>query len=64
MIKFLKGLFKSEPGKKTRKELDRKYKLAVEFQRNGKLREYGKIMKEIEDLEKQYVEETKDGQED
>lgn len=64
VIKFLKGLFKPEPGKKIRKELDRKYKLSVELQRNGKLREYGVIMKEIEDLEKQYVEEIKDGKEE
>ena len=56
MIEFIKSLFKSDPGKKIRKTLDRKYKQAVELQRNGKLREYAKFMKEIEDLEKQYVE--------
>ena len=56
MIKFLKKLFRSEPGGKIRKTRDRKYKEAVAFQRNGKLREYAAVMKEIEELEKQYVE--------
>ena len=55
MIKFLKSLFSSEPGKKIRKIRDRKYKQAVEFQRNGKLREYAEVMKEIQDLEEEYV---------
>ena len=56
MIKFLKSLFRPEPGGKIRKIRDRKYKEAVAFQRNGKLREYAAVMKEIEELEKQYVE--------
>ena len=55
-ISFLKSLFVSDPGKKIRKQLDLKYKQAVEYQRNGKLREYGQTMKEIEDLEKEYEE--------
>ena len=55
MIKFLKSLFSSEPGKKIRKIRDRKYKQAVELQRNGKLREYAEVMKEIQDLEEEYV---------
>ena len=56
MIKFLKSLFASSQAEKVKKIRDRKYKEAVAFQRNGKLREYAKIMKEIEHLEKQYVE--------
>tara|TARA_Y100001938_G_C8027466_1_gene398806 strand:+ start:572 stop:766 length:195 start_codon:yes stop_codon:yes gene_type:complete len=55
MIKFLKSLFSTEPAKKIRKIKDRKYKQAVELQRNGKLREYAKVMKEIQDLEEEYV---------
>ena len=51
MIKFIKSLFFSSPGDKIRKVKDRKYKEAVQLQRNGKLREYAKIMKEIEALE-------------
>lgn len=56
MIKFIKSIFKSDPGAKILKAKDRKYKQAVHFQRNGKLREYAEVMKEIEELEKQYVE--------
>ena len=56
MFKFIKSLFSSDPGKKIRKARDRKYKEAVHFQRNGKLREYAAVMKEIEELERQYVE--------
>jgi len=49
-------LFKSDPGSKIRKMRDRKYKEAVQLQRDGKLREYAKIMKEIEKLEDEYIE--------
>ena len=56
MIKFIKQLFRSEPGAKIRKARDRKYKEAVQLQRNGKLREYAEVIKEIEELEKKYVE--------
>lgn len=34
------------------REIERKMKLGMELQRKGKLREYGEIMKEIEELEK------------
>ena len=34
------------------KEIERKMKLSMELQRRGKLREFGEIMKEIEELEK------------
>ena len=63
MIKFIKSVFVSNPGQKIRKVLDKKYKEAVQLQRNGKLREFAEIIKEIEDLEKQYAEEVKDGTE-
>ena len=56
MLKFIKSLFVSSPEEKIRKVRDRKYKEAVQLQRNGKLREYAKVIKEIEELEKQYVE--------
>tara|TARA_E500000331_G_C17216602_1_gene696162 strand:+ start:24 stop:197 length:174 start_codon:yes stop_codon:yes gene_type:complete len=49
------GLFKSEPGVEIRRERDRKYKEAVQLQRNGKLREYAVLMKEIEALEDEYI---------
>ena len=56
MLKLIKSLFVSSPEEKIRKARDRKYKEAVQLQRNGKLREYAKVIKEIEELEKQYVE--------
>ena len=56
MLKLIKSLFITSPAEKIRKVRDRKYKQAVHFQRNGKLREYAEVMKEIEELEKQYVE--------
>ena len=34
------------------REIEKKMKLGVELQRSGKLREYGELMKEIEELEK------------
>ena len=55
MIKFIKSLFVSSPGEKIRKLRDRKYKEAVQLQRNGKIREYAIVMKEIEELEEEYV---------
>ena len=56
MFKFIRGLFRRDPGARIRKARDKKYKEAVNFQRNGKLREFAETMKEIEELEKQYVE--------
>ncbi len=54
MIEFIKSLFTSDPGKKIRKLRAVKYRRAMELQRNGKLREYAAVMKEIELLEEQY----------
>ena len=49
------GLFSSDPSKKIKKQIKQKYQQSIEFQRNGKLREYGQIMKEIEDLENELI---------
>ena len=63
MFSFLKGLFTSDPTQKLIKERDKKYRLAVECQRNGNLRGYASLIKEIsilelriEDIAKQEVE--------
>ena len=61
MIRFIKSLFVSKPGEKVRKLRDRKYKEAVQLQRDGNLREYAAVMKEIQDLEEKYVEEVNEG---
>ena len=55
MIKFLKSLFTSSQAEKVKKIRDRKYKQAVEYQRNGKLKEYAEVIKEISDLEDELV---------
>ena len=55
MIKFLKSLFTSSQAEKVKKIRDRKYKQAVAFQRNGKLKEYAEVIKEISDLEDELV---------
>jgi len=55
MFEFIARLFKTDPGSKIRKMRDRKYKEAVQLQRDGNLREYAKIMKEIEELEDEYI---------
>tara|TARA_A100001515_G_scaffold119430_1_gene102067 strand:+ start:702 stop:890 length:189 start_codon:yes stop_codon:yes gene_type:complete len=56
MINFIKHLFQAEPGLKLRKQIIKKQELAMQLQRNGKLREYAEVMKEIETLELQYEE--------
>ena len=56
MFEFIMSFFKADPGKKILKERDTLYEKSVILQRNGDLREYGKVMKRIEDLEIQYDE--------
>ena len=56
MISMLKRLFRSDP----RKLINKKYEQAMQFQRNGKLREYAEIMKEIEILEDELANKKKD----
>ena len=47
MFEFITRLFKKDPGSKIRKIRDRKYKESVQLQRDGNLREYAKVMKEL-----------------
>ena len=56
MLKLLKKIFRSDP----RKLINKKYTQAMQFQRNGKLREYAEIMKEIKDLEDEIINENKE----
>ena len=55
MISFIKSMFTKNPTTRLRKKLDQKYKTSVELQRNGKLREYAEVMKEISELEEEYL---------
>ena len=45
------GFLKKDPQKKLKALIKSKYEESVRLQRNGKLREYGEIMAEIERLE-------------
>lgn len=47
------GLFSTDPTKKLQKQIKKKYEQSIQLQRNGKLREYGVLMKEIEELEQE-----------
>jgi hypothetical protein len=47
------GWFKSDPIKKIRKEISTKEEEAMQLQRNGKLREFAELTKEIEGLQDQ-----------
>ena len=47
------GWFKKDPVAKLQREISKKYEQSVQLQRNGDLEGYGRIMKEIEDLEKE-----------
>jgi hypothetical protein len=60
VLRFITRLFTAQPGAKIRKLIKQKSAQAVQLQRNGKLREYAKIMKEIEKLEDEYIEVTND----
>ena len=45
------GWFRSDPTQSLERKIAKKYDEAVQLQRNGRLREYGALMKEIEGLE-------------
>lgn len=46
MFMFLRGKSSLE------REVERKMRLGMELQRRGKLREYGELMREVEEMEK------------
>ena len=54
MFSKLYSFFFGNKSKKIRKEIDKKYQQAVQYQRNGKIREYSVIMNEIANLEDEY----------
>ena len=45
------SMFKKDPAAKLEKEIMRKMSISVEFQRNGKIKEYAEAEKEISDLQ-------------
>ena len=48
--------FKKNPSQKLEAQIKSKYEESVRLQRNGKLREYGVVMSEIDALEKKLQE--------
>ena len=56
MFNFIKSLLIPDPEAKLRKAISKKYKEAMQLQRNGKLRDFANVMSEIEELEKQLEE--------
>ena len=60
MFKFITSLLVKNRRAKICKLIQQKHTQAVQLQRNGKLREYANIMKEIEDLENE-LEATDEG---
>lgn len=46
-------LFKTDPEKKLRTLIAKKSEAAMQFQRNGKLREFGELSAEVAELEKE-----------
>ena len=56
MFALLTSILGSSPQKKLIKARDRRYKTALQFQRNGNLREYARIIAEISTIDQQLAE--------
>ena len=54
MLKYFKEFILKRKLKAIKAKIDKKYIAAVEFQRNGNLREYAQSINEVEQLEKSY----------
>lgn len=54
MFRFITNLLVKSKQSKIRKLISQKQTQAVQLQRNGKLKEYAEVMKEIDDLENEY----------
>ena len=56
MFKYLYNIFFPSEAEKINKEIAKKYKQAIEFQRNGNIRGYSALMAEISNLENRLAE--------
>jgi hypothetical protein len=54
MIKKILNLIFGDEKTKIKKQIDKKYKEAINFQRNGNIRQYSVLMNEIANLEDEY----------
>tara|TARA_B100000674_G_C37591847_1_gene801190 strand:+ start:32 stop:223 length:192 start_codon:yes stop_codon:yes gene_type:complete len=63
MIKYISKILLKNKLNKIRKKIEKKHLEAVNYQRNGKLREYAQSLQEVEALENLYEEMQKGGDE-
>ena len=54
MIKKILNLIFGDEKTKIKNQIDKKYKEAINFQRNGNIRQYSVLMNEIANLEDEY----------
>ena len=54
MIKKILNLIFGDKKSKIKKQIDQKYKQAIDYQRNGNIRQYSVLMNEISNLEDEY----------
>ena len=54
MLKKILNLIFGDEKTKIKKQIDQKYKEAINFQRNGNIRQYSVLMNEISNLEDEY----------
>ena len=60
MISFIKNFFTDLKLKSLKSKIDAKYKESVNYQRNGKLREYAQSLEEAKVLEDEYFKISKE----
>ena len=53
-LDVIKNFVFGDEKSKIRSKIDKKYKQAIEFQRNGNIRQYSALMSEIANLEDEY----------
>ena len=54
MLKKIINMIFGDEKSKIKNKIDKKYKQAIEFQRNGNIRQYSVLMNEISKLEDEY----------
>lgn len=62
MIGLIRAFFEKNKLKKIQREIEKKYIESVNYQRNGKLREYAQTLTDIQALEEAYVNAQKENE--
>jgi hypothetical protein len=63
-MKFIKDYFENRKRKKIQNQIASLLEKGYQLQRNGKLREYAELMKQVEELELHFVVDEKESTED